>query len=66
MVDPGQFQQLILNLAVKPPDRGSGLGLSTVYAIAKQSGGEVSLSSRLDENIIVRVWMSATTVTHCA
>ena len=118
MVDPGQFQQLMLNLAVnardampkggrltmrtanttvnpkdthsllqsgryvklevcdtgtgmneatlqhafepffttKPPDRGTGLGLSTVYGIAKQSGGAVSLSSKLGEGTTVTVY----------
>ena len=41
----------------KAPDRGTGLGLSTVYAIVKQSGGELSLSSTLGEGTIVTAYL---------
>ena len=41
----------------KSPDRGTGLGLSTVYGIAKQSGGKVFLSSRVGEGTTVTVYL---------
>jgi two-component system cell cycle sensor histidine kinase/response regulator CckA len=41
----------------KPKDRGTGLGLSTVYGIAKQSGGAVGVESSLGEGATFSVWL---------
>ena len=41
----------------KPKDRGTGLGLSTVYGIAKQSGGAVGVESKPGEGSIFSVWL---------
>jgi CheY-like chemotaxis protein len=37
-------------------DRGTGLGLSTVYGIVQQSGGEVRVESRKGEGSVFRVY----------
>ncbi len=44
----------------KGPGRGSGLGLSMVYGFARQSGGQVEISSRLDKGTTVRLFLPAT------
>jgi hypothetical protein len=41
----------------KPRERGTGLGLSSVYGIARQLGGSVSVSSKIDEGAVFRVWI---------
>jgi two-component system, cell cycle sensor histidine kinase and response regulator CckA len=41
----------------KPKDRGTGLGLSTVYGIARQLGGAVGVSSKLGSGANFRVWI---------
>jgi two-component system, cell cycle sensor histidine kinase and response regulator CckA len=41
----------------KPKDRGTGLGLSTVYGIARQLGGAVGVSSTLGEGAAFSVWV---------
>jgi signal transduction histidine kinase/ActR/RegA family two-component response regulator len=37
-------------------DRGTGLGLSTVYGIVQQSGGEIRVESRKSEGSVFRVY----------
>jgi CheY-like chemotaxis protein len=41
----------------KGPGQGSGLGLSMVYGVAKQSGGGLSLSTRIREGTTVRIYL---------
>ncbi len=41
----------------KAPGRGSGLGLSQVYGVARQSGGSVRIESKLNEGTEVRVYL---------
>jgi signal transduction histidine kinase/CheY-like chemotaxis protein len=41
----------------KERGKGSGLGLSMVYGVARQSGGGLALSSRLGEGTTVRVYL---------
>ncbi|NUP99152.1 MAG: PAS domain S-box protein [Armatimonadetes bacterium] len=41
----------------KPKGKGTGLGLATVYAIARQSGGHVECRSRLGEGSTFTVWL---------
>jgi PAS domain S-box-containing protein len=45
----------------KPPGEGSGLGLATVYGIARQSGGAVSISSELGAGTRVDVYLPVST-----
>jgi signal transduction histidine kinase len=41
----------------KPPGQGSGLGLSQVYGLAKQSGGTVQIDSTIGKGTTVRVYL---------
>ncbi|MFN2517562.1 MAG: ATP-binding protein [Jatrophihabitantaceae bacterium] len=47
--------------STKPEGEGSGLGLATVYGIATQAGGDVSISSEVGLGTIVRVLFPAIT-----
>ena len=41
----------------KPPGKGSGLGLSTVYGIIKQTGGDISLSSEPRQGTTFQIYL---------
>jgi CheY-like chemotaxis protein len=45
----------------KPVGKGSGLGLSQVFGLAKQSGGGVRIDTRLGEGTSVQVYLPRTT-----
>jgi CheY-like chemotaxis protein len=45
----------------KEPGKGSGLGLSMVFGVARQSGGGVRIASRLGEGTTVRVYLPRAT-----
>jgi PAS domain S-box-containing protein len=45
----------------KAPGKGSGLGLSTVYGVVKQLGGDVTVDSRPLEGTVFTVYLPATT-----
>ena len=41
----------------KPLGQGTGLGLSMIYGFAKQSGGQVRISSKLDQGTTVHIFL---------
>ena len=43
--------------STKEPGRGTGLGLSTVYGFAEQSGGHVTIESRIGFGTTVRLYL---------
>ncbi len=59
----GGMTEAVLAKALEPffttkePGKGSGLGLSMVYGVAKQSGGTLTLASRVGEGTLARVYL---------
>jgi signal transduction histidine kinase len=47
----------------KPPGQGSGLGLATVYGIAKQTGGSVAIESAIGRGTTIEVRLPAASPT---
>jgi PAS domain S-box-containing protein len=41
----------------KPPGKGSGLGLSTIYGFARQSGGHLAIASEWGKGTTVRLYL---------
>jgi signal transduction histidine kinase len=61
----GMSEEVVRNafepfFTTKPPGKGSGLGLSQVYGVARQSGGGVQLVSRLGVGTSVSVFFPRT------
>jgi signal transduction histidine kinase len=50
----------------KPVGRGTGLGLSQVYGIAKQSGGTVTIDTKVGKGTTVKVYLPRTTAVSVA
>jgi len=61
-----QADTLLSSPTQKGADRGSGLGLSIVRAVARAHGGRVELESELGEGSRFTVWLPAATPDHDA
>jgi CheY-like chemotaxis protein len=42
--------------------KGTGLGLSSVYGLAKQSGGEIAISSKVGSGTTVELWLPVASI----
>jgi PAS domain S-box-containing protein len=58
VADRGQLEQLFVNLVVNARDaKGTGLGLATSYAIARQFGGHIAVYSEVGLGTTMRVYL---------
>jgi PAS domain S-box-containing protein len=57
-IEPGILEQVLEPFfTTKEVGKGTGLGLSMVYGFAKQSGGGMSIQSKVGEGTRVEIWL---------